>query len=65
MRQDALAWATGARPSKLVSKETLIHPGLIELVTGLDAYRQTAEAYRRAYRAVGTADEIRQRCAAR
>ena len=53
MRDDVLAWANGVRTDKLVSKETLNHQGLIELVIGLDVYRHTADAYRRTYRALG------------
>jgi hypothetical protein len=46
-------WADGERGEKLVSKETLNHRGLIELVSGLDVYEETPEAYRRAYEALG------------
>jgi len=53
MKADLLAWASGAPTSKLVSKETLNHPALIERVSGLDVYRHTPEAYRRAYQALG------------
>lgn len=53
MREDVLAWARGERTHKLVAKETLNHRGLIELVSGLDVYQHTAEAYRRAYQALG------------
>lgn len=53
MRRDVLLWASGRPGSKLVSKETLNHRGLIEAVSGLDVYRQTGEAYRRAYQALG------------
>ncbi len=53
MRNDVLAWAAGRPTTKLVTKETLNHAGLIELVSGLDVYRHTAEAYRRAYEALG------------
>lgn len=52
MRKDALAWANGT-PTKLVSRESLNHPGLIEMVTGLDVYKNTSEAYKRAYQALG------------
>lgn len=48
-----LAWARGHRAQKLVAKETLNHRALIEMVSGLDVYQHTAEAYRRAYRALG------------
>ncbi len=53
MRDDVLGWAQGTRTEKLISKETLNHQGLIELVTGLDVYHHTPEAYRRAYHALG------------
>jgi hypothetical protein len=53
MKQDVLLWASGRGGSKLVSKETLNHRGLIEKVSGLDVYRHTSEAYRRAYQALG------------
>jgi hypothetical protein len=53
MRSDVIAWANGQPTSKLVTKETLNHRGLIELVSGLDVYQHTAEAYRRAYQALG------------
>jgi hypothetical protein len=52
MRKDALAWANGS-PTKLVSRESLNHRGLIEMVTGLDVYKNTSEAYKRAYQALG------------
>ena len=53
MRTDMLAWANGQPTSKRVNKETLNHPGLIELVSGLDVYQHTAEAYQRSYEALG------------
>jgi hypothetical protein len=53
MKNDVLAWAQGANPTKMISKETLNHPGLVAMVSGLDVYRQTREAYLRAYRALG------------
>ncbi len=53
MKADLLAWAAGQQPARLISKETLNHPELIELVSGLDVYHQTPEAYRRAYQALG------------
>ena len=53
MRSDIIAWAAGQPTSKLAAKETLNHPGLITLVSGLDVYQHTAEAYRRAYEALG------------
>jgi len=53
MRQDGLKWASGEPTEKLVTKETLNHRELVELVSGLDVYQHTAEAYRRAYKALG------------
>ena len=53
MLEDVRAWAKGQPNSKLVSKETLNHPQLIERITGLDVYEQTPQAYRRAYEALG------------
>lgn len=50
---DVLKWAEGRPTAKLVSKETLNHAGLIELVSGLNPYKHTPDAYRRAYRALG------------
>jgi hypothetical protein len=52
MKQDVLDWSNG-KGRKRVSKETLNHRGLIEMVSGMDAYQQTPEAYRRAYEALG------------
>lgn len=54
MRQDVLT-LTDLRqtPDKPPSKETLNHPDLIRLASGLDPFQQTAEAYREAYRALG------------
>lgn len=53
MKADVLHWTTGRSGAKRVSKETLNHRGLIELVSGLDVYTHTPEAYRRAYEALG------------
>ncbi len=53
MRQSVLNWAVGMPAGKVISKETLNHRALIEMVTGLDVYTDTAEAYRRAYEALG------------
>jgi hypothetical protein len=53
MRQDVIKWAEGAPTSKVVSKEYPNHRGLIEMVSGLDVYQHTPEAYRRAYQALG------------
>ncbi len=53
MQSDVWSWATGKQPGKLISKETLNHPRLIELVSGLNAYKHTPQAYRHAYQALG------------
>lgn len=53
MHQDVIMWAKGTPTGKLVSKEFPNHRGLIELVSGLDVYQHTAEAYKRAYQALG------------
>ena len=53
MKNDVLAWAGGRQPSKVVSKETLNHPGLIQMVSGLDVFQHTPMAYLRAYEALG------------
>jgi hypothetical protein len=53
MKQDVCDWAAGKPPGKLVSKETLNHPLLIEQISGLDVYQHTREAYLRAYEALG------------
>lgn len=52
-KADALLWALGKPHEKIVSKETLNHPELIRMVSGLDVYEHTPEAYRRAYQALG------------
>jgi hypothetical protein len=39
--------------SKFPSKETLNHPELIRLASGMDPFLQTPQAYREAYRALG------------
>ena len=53
MKNDVLSWAQGTPTGKLVSKETLNHPGLVELVSGMDVYLNTPQAYIRAYEALG------------
>lgn len=53
MKEDVIRWASGKPTAKLVTKETLNHRGLIELVSGIDVYQDTPEAYRRAYEALG------------
>ena len=53
MKSDVLSWLEGQTPPKRPSKETLNHTELIALVSGCDPHRQTPEAYRRAYAALG------------
>lgn len=53
MRNDVLALANLQFPGKRPSKETLNHPGLIELASGLNPYTETREAYLRAYESLG------------
>ncbi|HBR19006.1 MAG: hypothetical protein A2Y13_00645 [Planctomycetes bacterium GWC2_45_44] len=53
MKQDVFDWANTKLTSKVISKESLNHPQLIEMVSGLDVYKNTPEAYRRAYQALG------------
>lgn len=53
MKHDVLAMIHGRRSAKGPSKETLNHPGIIELATGLDPYRNAPEAYRLAYQRLG------------
>jgi hypothetical protein len=52
-KSDAINWALGKPSFKLVSKETLNHPELINLTSGLDVYKNTPQAYLRAYQALG------------
>lgn len=53
MKQDVLNWYEGKSSGKMISKETLNHPGLIEAVSGLNVYTHTREACLRAYEALG------------
>lgn len=53
MKRDVLNWSEGKSSDKMISKETLNHRGLIELVSGLNVYTHTREAYLRAYEALG------------
>lgn len=53
MRDDVIQWAQGRPTAKLPSKETLNHPDLLRLVTGLDPYADTPTAFVRAYEALG------------
>lgn len=53
MKRDVLNWAEGLTTEKGISKETLNHRGLIEMVSGRNVYESTPEAYHRAYEALG------------
>ncbi len=53
MKTDVLNWLDGRPTVKRPSKETLNHPGIIELVTGRDVYAETPAAYQEAYEALG------------
>ena len=53
MRRDVIAWAESKPTAKIISKEYPNNRELIELVSGLDVYQHTAEAYKRAYQALG------------
>lgn len=53
MKQDVINWSKGIKGTKLVSKETLNHPGIIEKITGLDIYSNTPDAFLMAYEALG------------
>jgi len=55
VKQDVLALADLKQQNdgKHPSKETLNHPGLIRLASGLDPYTQTPRAYLEAYRSLG------------
>lgn len=43
----------GKTPTKILSKETLNHRGLIAMSSGIDPLKNTPEAYKRAYEALG------------
>ena len=53
MKTDVLAWLDGKPTRKLPSKETLNHPGIIEMASGFDAFQETQAAYLGAYEALG------------
>jgi hypothetical protein len=53
MKSDVLALAALKMSSKKPSKETLNHPGLISLASGLNPYRDTKNAYLKAYESLG------------
>ncbi len=45
MKQDVLDALSGKFPAKIPCKETLNHPGIINLVSGLDVYEDTPAAF--------------------
>jgi len=45
LKQDVLDALSGRFPGKIPSKETLNHPGIINLLSGLDVYEQTPAAF--------------------
>ncbi len=53
MKQDVINWSKGLAVGKRVSKESLNHRGIIEKVSGLDVYKDSRQAYLRAYEALG------------
>lgn len=53
VKKDVLAWANGILTEKRPSKETLNHSELIQRVTGLDPYQDTAQAFLQAYKVLG------------
>lgn len=53
MKSDIMNWLDSKTTSKLPSKESLNHPGLIRLATGMDPYTNTFKAYKTAYQALG------------
>ena len=53
MKKDVLLLSELELSLKKVSKETLNHPGLIQLASGLDPYKETQMAYLKAYESLG------------
>ena len=53
MKDDVLLLSGLKLSSKKPSKETLNHPGLIQLASGLDPYNETPMAYLKAYESLG------------
>ena len=53
MKKDAIAYFEGRPTEKLAAKETLNQRALVEMVSGLDAYEHTPEAYLRTYEGLG------------
>jgi hypothetical protein len=50
VRSDVLAALSGVFPSRIPTKETLNHPGLVRHVSGLDPWDRPAEAFASAWR---------------
>ncbi len=53
MKEDVLSWANYEPVQKVISKETLNHPQLIQMISRTDVYQKTPFAYRRAYQSLG------------
>ena len=53
MKDDIIKWLDGKRSHKRPSKETLNHPGLITLASGVDPFKNTYKAYKIAYMSLG------------
>jgi hypothetical protein len=53
MKQDVLAALAGQFPAKIPSKETLNHPGIMQLVSGLDPWEDTPAAFEVSWRKLG------------
>jgi hypothetical protein len=53
MKKDVLLMLGGEISSKRPSKETLNHPGIIQLASGHDPYNETSIAYLKAYESLG------------
>jgi len=53
MKKDVLLWSEGKSGEKLISKETLNHRLLVKLVSGMNVYTNTREAFLAAYEALG------------
>lgn len=53
MKEDVIKALSGEFPGRIPSKETLNHPGLIEHVTGIDPFADTARAYEAAWEKLG------------
>lgn len=53
MKQDFLTAASGSMPTKRLSKETLNHPGLIRMVSGLDPWQDAPDAFCATYERIG------------